>query len=115
MEEPTAVSSFIKRFFTPEFVGSYKLPLTEELTPRIYIFRNQTSPPEVLDIKNFYPFMTLQDLKTIIYMSKGDAVDFYPTFQALMIPLDIGEETPKDALHSWYRSADFSWMRMFIT
>lgn len=105
------MSSFIKRFFTPEFVGSYKLPLTEELTPRIYIFRNQTSPPEVLDIKNFYPFMTLQDLKTIIYMSKGDAVDFYPTFQALMIPLDIGEETPKDALHSWYRSADFSWMK----
>ena len=110
MEEPGAVSSFIKRLFTPQFVGSYKSPLTEELLPLIYIFRSEGAAPEVLEIKNLYPFMTLQDLKTIIYLEKKQAPEFYPTLQALMIPYPIGDvETA--SLQNTYGFVDFAWIK----
>ena len=110
MEEPGAVSSFIKRLFTPQFVGSYKSPLTEELLPLIYIFRSEGAEPEVLEIKNLYPFMTLQDLKTIIYLEKKQAPEFYPTLQALMIPYPIGD-VETTSLQNTYGFVDFAWIK----
>ena len=94
----------ITELFNPQFIESFKFPLKLDENPIIInIYRSANlDEKEVLEITNFYPFMTIQDLKTLIYIQKDNDHNFHPSYQALLIPLEIDDKN--------YIAADFVWM-----
>ena len=96
-----SLASFLERFFKPQFVESFQ---PQEL--EIAVFRSPQGDPEFIQISNFYPFMTFNDLKTAIYTVKRKDPDFYPSFQFLCDPaLDEAFESPQ----SMYTPSDYTW------
>lgn len=96
-----SLASFLERFFKPQFVESFQ---PQEL--EIAVFRSPQGDPEFIQISNFYPFMTFNDLKTAIYTAKRKDPDFYPSFQFLCDPaLDEAFESPQ----SMYTPSDYTW------
>ena len=105
MEEPN-LSSLLQNLFTPKAMENFRVP-TKNAT--IYIQKGKDSEPEELSIDVLYPFMTIQDIKTYIYISKDREEEYHPSFQALLIPLDA-EPSAKQA--ESYIPLDFAFVEL---
>jgi len=110
MEEPTVVSSFLDRFFRPQFIESFQSPLQGDQTVRVTIFRSPDEEnPTILDLNDLYPFMTIQDIKTRIYMEMNEQAVFHPTFQSLQIP--VGDDITFETMTDYYTPLEFDWLK----
>jgi len=110
MEEPTIVSSFLDRFFRPQFIESFQSPLQGDHTLRVTIFPNvRGEDPLILDLNDLYPFMTIQDIKTRIYMEMGQQAAYHPIFQSLQIPFD--DEPSSETMSDIYTPLEFDWLK----
>ena len=96
-----SLASFLERFFKPQFVESFQ---PQEL--EIAVFRSPQGDPEFIQIPNFYPFLTFNDLKTAIYTAKRKDPDFYPSFQFLCDPA-FDEEF--ESQQQMYTPSDYTW------
>jgi hypothetical protein len=96
-----SLASFLERFFKPQFVESFQ---PQEL--EIAVFRSPQGDPEFIQIPNFYPFLTFNDLKTAIYNAKRKDPDFYPSFQFLCDPA-FDEEF--ESQQQMYTPSDYTW------
>ena len=83
--EETQLSSTLQNFFIPKPLSSFRYP---NVTPRVYLFTSKDEEPEELILDELYPFMTVQDIKTLIYIKKNKEEQFHPIFQSLLVPMD---------------------------
>lgn len=110
MEEPTIVSSFLDRFFRPQFIESFQSPLQGDQTVRVTIFRSpEDKNPTILDLNDLYPFMTVQDIKTRIYMEMGEQALYHPIFQSIQIP--VGDDVSLETMTDYYTPLEFDWLK----
>ena len=106
--EETPVSSFLKDFFSPQRLNNFQEPLHESPIT-IYIFRSAEGPPEKMVLEELYPFHTLQDIKTLIYIKKNSAA-FAPSFQSLLLPISMDEDESPESQSNRYTTAEYSWV-----
>ena len=72
---------FFKNFFLPEYLSSFHAgmkPMT------ILYFTSSSSTPTEIKLEP-YPFMTLYDLKTMIYQKLRKEPSAHPSFQSLLL------------------------------
>ncbi len=103
--EETKLSSITRNLFNPSFLRSFRDPLVTS-DAVVYLFTSHDEPPEKIPLKNLYPFMTVQDIKTYIYDLKQDEA-FHPAFQALLVPFT---ESPSEELVDEYIPLDFAFV-----
>jgi len=85
--EETPLSSVLGNFFNPTFLPNFQYPFESESSiPVVYVHHSETEEPEEIVLDSMYPFMTIQDIKTYIYYSKGQDALYHPSLQALLIP-----------------------------
>jgi hypothetical protein len=87
---------------SPQYLKSLREPF-EGKSLQIILFSSPTDPGQKIVIDTFYPFQTVQEIKTMIF-NKMDQPQFNPYNQSLMIPLD--DETK---LNTEYVPIDFMW------
>lgn len=106
--EETQVSSFLKDFFSPDRLTSFQAPLDEKPIV-VYIFRSPGEEPERIVLSELFPFMTIQDIKTLIYKKKGSP-GFAPRFQSILIPIRSEEDYTAEEQSDYYSTAEYSWI-----
>ena len=104
----TQVSLFLNDFFSPEVLNSFQAPLDENPIV-VYIFRSPDQEPEQLILSELFPFMTLQDIKTLIYKKKASPA-FAPRFQSILVPIQIEEESIPNVQSDIYNTVDYYWI-----
>lgn len=65
----------------------------------VRIFSSPDDEPEEIEIDQLYPFHTIEDLQTIIYIAKDKDDTFHPYNQCLLLPID---ESNTPYLHFQY-------------
>jgi hypothetical protein len=85
--EETQLSSLLKNLFYPSALPSFRYPF-QNVNPVVYLHRSELGEPEEISLDPLFPFMTVQDIKTYIYILKDKAEEFQPAFQCLLVPLD---------------------------
>ena len=106
--EETQVSSFLKDFFSPDRLTSFQAPLDQKPIV-VYIFRSLGEAPERIVLSELFPFMTIQDIKTLIYKKKGIPA-FAPRFQSILIPIASEEVVSPEQSADYYSTAEYSWI-----
>ncbi len=106
--EEAPLSSVLENFFTPSFLPNFKYPM-ETNTPIVYIHHSQTDEPEVMDLDEMFPFMTIQDIKTYIYYKMGKAEEYHPSLQSLLIPASA---EPSEQQTEFYTPLDFAFINV---
>lgn len=104
----TTLSSITQKLFNPKFLKSFRDPF-EEPYPVVYIYTSLFEDPEEVQLDALYPFMTIQDIKTYIYLFKGRDEKYHPSKQALLVPLD---EEPSMSVAEYYIPVDFAFVDM---
>jgi len=87
---------------SPQYLKSLREPF-EDKRLKIMLFSSVTDPGQSIILDTFYPFQTVQEIKTMIF-NKMNQPQFHPYYQTLMIPLD--DETK---LNTEYVPIDFLW------
>jgi len=87
---------------SPQYLKSLREPF-EDKRLKIILFSSPTDPGQPIILDTFYPFQTVQEIKTMIFTKMGQP-QFHPYHQLLMIPLD--DETQ---LNTEYVPIDFLW------
>jgi hypothetical protein len=94
MAEPTeSYEDFVSQILRPTNLSSLKLPVKFE-SVNILIYREgieQSS--EELNLENIYPFYTVSDLSTMIYILNNEKDEFHPQNQCLLIKTATGKFT----------------------
>jgi len=103
--EEAPLSSLLGNFFNPKPLASFHVPT---LNPVVYL-QSKSGEAEAIELDELYPFMTIQDIKTYIYIQKGKAREFHPSFQALLIPMDA---EPSEKQTETYIPLDFAFVNM---
>lgn len=106
-EKVDVLTPFFKDFFKPQFLSSFR-----ENFPaiRIVLFTNPEEQPQSFTLEP-YPFMTIYDLKVMIYQKLGKQLWAHPHFQSLMAPYPLEEAEP-EVLADEYAPLDFIWTKM---
>jgi hypothetical protein len=104
----TTLSSITQKLFNPKFLKSFRDPF-EEPYPVVYIYESLYEDPEKVELDALYPFMTIQDIKTYIYILKEKDEKYHPSKQALLIPID---DEPSTAVAENYIPLDFAFVDM---
>lgn len=104
----TALSSITQNLFNPTFLKSFRDPFQEPY-PVVYLYESPLEEPEEIELHELYPFLTIQDIKTHIYIKKGKDEKYHPSKQTLLIPMD-GE--PSSLLTENYIPLDFAFVEM---
>lgn len=97
-------SSLLDTFLKPSYVASF------HSQPLLVTLFTSDGKNEVIELNTIYPFMTIQNIKTLIYLEKNKDPDFHPSFQCLLIPAPISEAEHEVASDS-YIPAEFIWMK----
>lgn len=106
-EQEDKLTPYFGDFFTPQFLSSFR----GNLPPlRILYFSGPTESPKTLTL-NPFPFMTIYDLKVMIYQSLGKQIQAHPHFQSLLAPYPL-EETDPTVLSDEYLPLEFVWTKM---
>ena len=87
---------------SPRYLKTLREPF-EEKSIQIILFSSPTNPGQKIMLNDFYPFQTVQEIKTKIF-TKMNQPQFHPYHQCLLIPLD--DETQ---LNTEYIPIDFIW------
>jgi hypothetical protein len=87
---------------SPQYLKSLREPF-EGKRLKIMLFSSPTDPGQSIMLDTFYPFQTVQEIKTMIFTKMGEP-QFHPYYQSLMLPLD--DETK---LNTEYVPIDFLW------
>jgi hypothetical protein len=115
------LTPYFKNFFVPEYLSDFRHTLRS--VKILYFARPDENPREIT--LNPYPFMTLYDLKIMLYQHFRKEVSAHPAFQSLLVPLPeletnnnarrnlFGEETKGPA--SDYMTFEYSWMKAETT
>lgn len=103
--EEAPLSSLLQSFFSPKPLANFHVPL---VNPIVYL-QSKTGPAEEIKLDEMYSFMTIQDIKTYIYIKNGKEERFHPSFQALLIPLT---DTLSDKRTGDYIPLDFAFVNM---
>lgn len=74
---------FFKNFFLPQYESSFRGDFEEV---RVLYFTSRDSTPREIKLQA-YPFMTLYDLKIMLYQHFRNEISAHPSFQSLLIPL----------------------------
>ena len=106
--EETALSSITQNLFNPRFLKSFRAPFQAPF-PVVYIQHSSSGTAEEIDLDELYPFMTVQDIKTYIYIKKDKDPEYHPSKQALLIPVD---PKPSAAQVEEYIPLDFAFVDM---
>lgn len=83
------LTPFIKKFFEAKYIGNFHTGIQQ--VRLFYFTRPDTAPQEI--ILKPYPFMTLYDLKIMIYKHFRNEISAHPSFQSLLLPLAQQGET----------------------
>ena len=76
------LTPFFKNFFLPQYESSFRGDFEEV---RVLYFTSRQASPIEMKIKA-YPFMTLYDLKIMIYQQFRKEISAHPAFQSLLLP-----------------------------
>ena len=87
---------------SPRYLKTLREPF-EGKSLEIILFSSPTDPGQKIILNDFYPFQTVQEIKTKIF-TKMNQPQFHPYHQCLLIPLD--DETQ---LNTEYIPIDFLW------
>lgn len=102
----TALTPYFEKFFFPEYLSSFRDKF-QDIT--VLYFTSRDRAPQRFVLKPF-PFMTLYDLKVMIYQQLRKEVSAQPFFQSLCIPVPIREVDP-NVLSEKYMTLDYSWTK----
>jgi hypothetical protein len=111
------LTPFFKNFFLPEYLGSFHEGFQ---TVTIRYVSSPDAEPSEFQLKPF-PFMTLYDLKIMIYQHFRKEGSAHPSFQSLLIPvpemvMDNEDEETKfarkyNAIAENYTCFEYTWMK----
>ena len=111
------LTPFFKNLFLPEYLGSFHEGFQ---TVTIRYFSSPDTKPQEFQLKP-YPFMTLYDLKVMIYQHFRKEASAHPSFQSLLIPVPellMGNENEEttfvrnyDAIAENYTCFEYTWMK----
>ena len=111
------LTPFFKNFFLPEYLGSFHEGFQ---TVTIRYFPSPNAEPQEFQLKP-YPFMTLYDLKVMIYQHFRKEASAHPSFQSLLIPVPellMGNENEEttfarnyDSIAENYTCFEYTWMK----
>jgi hypothetical protein len=94
MAEDT-LTPFFENFFSPKYLGSFQ---QDQKTIQIYYFTRPDAAPTLMTLK-VYPFMTLYDIKILIFQQLRKEISAHPSFQSLLLPLpDMSEGNEEENL-----------------
>lgn len=93
--EDTQLSSVLENLFNPVLLPDFKYPMSQY--PKI-VYHSSLSSSQEMNFTTLYPFLTVQDLKTLIYIVNQKQTKFHPSYQSLLIadPLNEGSFIPLD-------------------
>jgi len=77
------LTPFFTNFFTPKYLGGFRSGLKQV---KILQFTAPDAEPEEIILQPF-PFMTLYDVKVLLYQQFRKEVQAHPVFQCLLLPL----------------------------
>ena len=77
------LTPFFENFFTPKYLSSFRSTLSEV---KILYFTSPTSSATEI-LLQVYPFMTLYDVKILLYQHFSKNISAHPSFQSLLLPL----------------------------
>lgn len=77
------LTPFFKNVFLPEYIGSFHEGFQ---SVRILYFTSLNAEPTEFTLKPF-PFMTLYDIKVMIYQHFRKEISAHPSFQSLLLPV----------------------------
>lgn len=109
---------FFKNFFLPQYESSFRGDFEEV---RILYFTSPNAAP--IEIKlNAYPFMTMYDLKVMLFQHFRNEISAHPSFQSLLLPLpemimpenennEITFETDLEHIGKSYRTFEYIWTK----
>lgn len=115
MAEDT-LTPFFKNLFGPTYIDTFHGGFKEV---KVLHFTSSDGKPTEIKLKP-YPFMTLNDLKTMIYQHFAKKISAHPSFQSLLIPVpelaDTNEEETKfvrvyDKLADSYTCFEYTWTK----
>jgi hypothetical protein len=111
------LTPFFKNLFLPEYIGSFHEGFQGI---KIRYFSSPDREPTEFTV-NPYPFMTLYDLKIMIYQHFRKELSAHPSFQSLLLPVpelvmgNTEEETKfvrnYEALAETYTCFEYTWMK----
>ena len=111
------LTPFFKNFFLPEYIGNFREGFQRV---KIRYFSAEDKEPTEFTL-NPYPFMTLYDLKIMIYQHLRKELSAHPSFQSLLIPVaeevaGNNEENTKfarkyDRIAEAYTCFEYTWMK----
>ena len=77
------LTPFFENFFTPKYLSTFRSTLSEV---KILYFTSPTSSATEI-LLQVYPFMTLYDVKILLYQHFSKNISAHPSFQSLLLPL----------------------------
>lgn len=77
------LTPFFENFFTPKYLSSFRS--TRKEVKILYFTSPTSSATEIL--LEVYPFMTLYDVKILLYQHFSKNISAHPSFQSLLMPL----------------------------
>ena len=91
----TTYEEFLREILRPTNYTSLKDPLPpESYSIQILVFTNSSgTPTNTISINNLYPFQTISDLSTRIYIESGERDEYHPENQCLLRPSEEGTYT----------------------
>ena len=103
------LTPYFKNFFLPEYLGNFRAGLKEV---KILYFSSFDAEPREIKLQP-YPFMTLYDLKIMIYQHFRKEISAHPSLQSVLVPLpeleanNENEEEKKENGSTKYYSAGY--------
>ena len=89
MAEPTeSYEEFVSQILRPTNLSTLKSPVKFE---KVSIIVYKDGAEEELEFENIYPFYTVSDLSTMIYLTKESKEEFHPQNQCLLIKTATGK------------------------
>jgi hypothetical protein len=83
----TTYEDVIDKVLRPKNLQSLKDPLSKPIQVLIFANPNSQAPTDEITIQDMYPFQTVSDLCTRIYIEKGERDEYHPENQCLLVPL----------------------------
>lgn len=77
------LTPFFTNFFTPKYLGDFRSGLQQV---KVLSFTRPDAEPQEIILKP-YPFMTLYDIKVLLYQKLRKEIAAHPAFQCLLLPL----------------------------
>lgn len=107
--EEAQLSSVVTNLFSPTPLPNFQFPLKQPF-PVVYVYHSEDGgPDEEIILDEMFPFQTIQDIKTYIYIKKDEDYSYHPSFQTLLIP-DTAE--PSARQEATYTAADFAFVNV---